>query len=251
VFFSSRRRHTRFSRDWSSDVCSSDLRQVAAGVVGAPPDAQSAFQLSVKARGRLATEEEFGEIIVATSPDGGLLRLKDVARIELGAGEYALRSLLNNKPAVAIGVFQAPESNAIALSNAVRAAMEGAKKDFPDGVDYQIIYDPTRFVQQSIDAVIMTLLEAVALVVLVVIVFLKTWRASIIPLAAVPVSIVGTFAFLLAFGFSINTLTLFGLVLAIGIVVDDAIVVVENVERNLELGLDAKEATYRAMREVS
>ncbi|HLS85235.1 MAG TPA: multidrug efflux RND transporter permease subunit [Burkholderiales bacterium] len=226
-------------------------RQVAAGVVGAPPDAQSAFQLSVKARGRLATEEEFGEIIVATSPDGGLLRLKDVARIELGAGEYALRSLLNNKPAVAIGVFQAPESNAIALSNAVRAAMEGAKKDFPDGVDYQIIYDPTRFVQQSIDAVIMTLLEAVALVVLVVIVFLKTWRASIIPLAAVPVSIVGTFAFLLAFGFSINTLTLFGLVLAIGIVVDDAIVVVENVERNLELGLDAKEATYRAMREVS
>ncbi len=226
-------------------------RQVAAGVVGAPPDAQSAFQLSVKARGRLATEEEFGEIIVATSPDGGLLRLKDVARIELGAGEYALRSLLNNKPAVAIGVFQAPESNAIALSNAVRAAMERAKKDFPDGVDYQIIYDPTRFVQQSIDAVIMTLLEAVALVVLVVIVFLKTWRASIIPLAAVPVSIVGTFAFLLAFGFSINTLTLFGLVLAIGIVVDDAIVVVENVERNLELGLDAKEATYRAMREVS
>jgi multidrug efflux pump len=227
-------------------------RQVAAGVVGAPPTAgESEFQLSVKARGRLVSEEEFGDIIIASSPGGGFLRLKDVARIELGAGEYALRSLLNNKPAVAIGVFQAPESNAIALSNAVRSAMEEVKKDFPEGVDYQIIYDPTRFVQQSIDAVIVTLLEAIALVVLVVIIFLKTWRASIIPLAAVPVSIVGTFAFLLAFGFSINTLTLFGLVLAIGIVVDDAIVVVENVERNLELGFDAKEATYRAMREVS
>jgi multidrug efflux pump len=226
-------------------------KQVAAGVVGAPPSTDSEFQLSVNARGRLGSVEEFGDIIIATSPGGGLLRLRDVARVELGAGEYALRSLLNNKPAVAVGVFQAPESNAIALSNAVRAAMAEAKKDFPEGVDYRIIYDPTRFVQQSIDAVIVTLLEAIALVVLVVIVFLKTWRASIIPLAAVPVSIVGTFAFLLAFGFSINTLTLFGLVLAIGIVVDDAIVVVENVERNLELGFDAKEASYRAMREVS
>ena len=227
-------------------------KQVAAGVVGGPPNAgESDFQLSVNAQGRLTSEAQFGDIIIASSPGGGLLRLKDVARIELGAGEYALRSLLNNKPAVAIGVFQAPESNAIALSNAVRAAMDEVKKDFPQGVDYRIIYDPTRFVQQSIDAVIITLLEAIALVVLVVILFLKTWRASIIPLAAVPVSIVGTFAFLLAFGFSINTLTLFGLVLAIGIVVDDAIVVVENVERNLELGFDAREAAYRAMREVS
>ncbi|HEY3073606.1 MAG TPA: multidrug efflux RND transporter permease subunit [Burkholderiales bacterium] len=227
-------------------------RQVAAGVVGAPPTRHdNDFQLSVNAQGRLASEAEFGDIIVGTSAGGGLLRLKDVARIELGGGDYALRSLLNNKPAVAIGVFQAPESNAIALSNAVRKAMAEAKKDFPDGLDYQIIYDPTRFVQQSIDAVVETLLEAILLVVLVVIVFLKTWRASIIPLAAVPVSIIGTFAFLLAFGFSINTLTLFGLVLAIGIVVDDAIVVVENVERNLALGLDAKEAAYRAMREVS
>ena len=227
-------------------------KQMAAGVVGGPPNAgESDFQLSVNAQGRLTSEAQFGDIIIASSPGGGLLRLKDVARIELGAGEYALRSLLNNKPAVAIGVFQAPESNAIALSNAVRAAMDEVKKDFPQGVDYRIIYDPTRFVQQSIDAVIITLLEAIALVVLVVILFLKTWRASIIPLAAVPVSIVGTFAFLLAFGFSINTLTLFGLVLAIGIVVDDAIVVVENVERNLELGFDAREAAYRAMREVS
>jgi multidrug efflux pump len=227
-------------------------KQVAAGVVGAPPAPKDAeFQLSVNAQGRLVNEAEFGDIIVGTSASGGVLRLRDVARIELGAGEYALRSLLNNKPAVALAIFQAPESNAIALSNEVRRAMAELKKDFPDGVDYQIVYDPTRFVQQSIDAVIETLIEAILLVVLVVILFLKTWRASIIPLAAVPVSIVGTFAFLLAFGFSINILTLFGLVLAIGIVVDDAIVVVENVERNLELGYDAKEAAYRAMREVS
>ncbi len=227
-------------------------QQVAAGVVGAPPAApHTDFQLSVNAQGRLVTEEEFRNVIVATSPDGGVLRLKDVARVELGAGEYALRSLLNNKPAVAIGIFQAPKSNAIELSNQVRSAMAEMKKDFPAGVDYDIVYDPTRFVLQSIKAVIRTLIEATLLVVLVVIVFLQTWRASIIPLVAVPVSIVGTFAVMLAFGFSINTLTLFGLVLAIGIVVDDAIVVVENVERNLELGYDAKEATYRAMREVS
>jgi len=227
-------------------------KQVAAGVVGAPPSVKDTeFQLSVNAQGRLVTEEEFGNVIVSTSADGGVLHLKDVARIELGAGEYALRSLLNNKPAVAIAIFQAPESNAIALSNDVRKVMAEIKKDFPDGVDYQIVYDPTRFVKQSIQAVIETLLIAIALVVVVVIVFLQTWRASIIPLVAVPVSIIGTFAFLLLLGFSINTLTLFGLVLAIGIVVDDAIVVVENVERNIELGFDSKEATYRAMREVS
>ena len=227
-------------------------KQVAAGVVGAPPSVKDTeFQLSVNAQGRLVTEEEFGNVIVSTSADGGVLHLKDVARIELGAGEYALRSLLNNKPAVAIAIFQAPESNAIALSNDVRKVMAGIKKDFPDGVDYQIVYDPTRFVKQSIQAVIETLLIAIALVVVVVIMFLQTWRASIIPLVAVPVSIIGTFAFLLLLGFSINTLTLFGLVLAIGIVVDDAIVVVENVERNIELGFDSKEATYRAMREVS
>jgi len=227
-------------------------KQVAAGVVGAPPSVKDTeFQLSVNAQGRLVTEEEFGNVIVSTSADGGVLHLKDVARIELGAGEYALRSLLNNKPAVAIAIFQAPESNAIALSNDVRKAMAEIKKDFPDGVDYQIVYDPTRFVKQSIQAVIETLLIAIALVVVVVIMFLQTWRASIIPLVAVPVSIIGTFAFLLLLGFSINTLTLFGLVLAIGIVVDDAIVVVENVERNIELGFDSKEATYRAMREVS
>jgi multidrug efflux pump len=227
-------------------------KQVAAGVVGAPPAAKNTeFQLSVNTQGRLVTEEEFGDVIIATSPEGGVLRLKDVARIELGAGEYALRSLLNNKPAVAIAIFQAPGSNAIQLSNTVRRAMAEMSRDFPAGVSYDIVYDPTRFVQKSIQAVIETLLEAILLVVIVVIVFLQTWRASIIPLVAVPVSIVGTFAFMLLFGFSINTLTLFGLVLAIGIVVDDAIVVVENVERNIELGHDAKTATYRAMREVS
>jgi multidrug efflux pump len=227
-------------------------KQVAAGVVGAPPAAKNTdFQLSVNTQGRLVTEAEFGEVIVATSPEGGVLRLKDVARIELGAGEYALRSLLNNKPAVAIAIFQAPGSNAIQLSDNVRAAMAEMSRDFPAGVAFDIVYDPTRFVQKSIQAVIETLLEAILLVVIVVIVFLQTWRASIIPLVAVPVSIVGTFAFMLLFGFSINTLTLFGLVLAIGIVVDDAIVVVENVERNIELGHDAKTATYRAMREVS
>jgi multidrug efflux pump len=180
-----------------------------------------------------------------------VLRLRDVARIELGAGDYALRSLLDNKPAVAVVAFQAPGSNAIALSNAVREEMRQAAEDFPEGIEFQIVYDPTRFVQQSIEAVVKTLLEAVALVVLVVIVFLQTWRASIIPLVAVPVSIIGTFAVMLAAGFSINTLTLFGMVLAIGIVVDDAIVVVENVERNIEMGHDPRDAAYRAMEEVS
>ena len=227
-------------------------QQVAAGVIGAPPSASHVdFQLSVNARGRLANEEQFGEIIVATTPSGAITRLKDVARIELGAGEYALRALLNNKPAVALAVFQAPESNALQLSNDVRQAMAELKADFPEGVDYRIVYDPTRFVKKSIEAVVETLLEALLLVVIVVIVFLQTWRASIIPLAAVPVSIIGTFAFMLLFGFSINALSLFGLVLAIGIVVDDAIVVVENVQRHIAEGMAPKEATYRAMQEVS
>jgi len=174
-----------------------------------------------------------------------------VGRVELSASSFALRSLLNNKEAAAIAVFQAPGSNALALSNGVRETMERLSANFPPGVQYDIVYDPTRFVQTSIEKVVVTLLEAVALVVLVVIVFLQTWRASLIPLLAVPVSIVGTFAFLLLLGYSINTLTLFGLVLAIGIVVDDAIVVVENVERNIEEGLSPRDATIKAMREVS
>lgn len=226
--------------------------QAAAGVVGASPGLPGVeLQLSINAQGRLQDEAEFGEIIVKTSPDGAVTRLRDVARLELGAADYSLRSLLNNDSAVGIGVFQAPGSNALQISDQVRATMDEIAKSMPEGVEYRIAYDPTQFVRASIKSVVQTLLEAIALVVLVVILFLQTWRASIIPLLAVPVSVVGTFAVLHLLGFSINALSLFGLVLAIGIVVDDAIVVVENVERNIEAGLTPREATYRAMREVS
>jgi multidrug efflux pump len=227
--------------------------QVAAGVVGASPSPKGTdFQLSINAQGRLGTEQEFGDIIVRTDTrTGAMVRVRDLGRVEISANTYALRSLLNNKEAAAIAIFQAPGSNALAISDNVRQTMERLKPSFPKGVDYAIVYDPTRFVQTSIEKVVHTLFEAVALVVLVVIIFLQTWRASIIPLVAVPVSIVGTFAFLLLLGFSINTLTLFGLVLAIGIVVDDAIVVVENVERNIQEGLTPHDATVKAMREVS
>ncbi len=226
--------------------------QAAAGSVGASPSVPGLeFQLAVNAQGRLQTEDEFGDIIVKTDADGRVTRLRDVARIEMGASDYALRSLLDNTQAVAIAVFQAPNSNAIEIANQVRGVMDEVKETMPEGVNYQIVYDTTQFVRASISAVVHTLFEAVALVVLVVVLFLQTWRASIIPLLAVPVSIVGTFAMLHVFGFSINALSLFGLVLAIGIVVDDAIVVVENVERNIERGLNPREATYAAMREVS
>ncbi|WP_397411385.1 efflux RND transporter permease subunit [Polaromonas sp.] len=226
--------------------------QAAAGVVGASPGLAGVdMQLSINAQGRLQNEEEFGDIIVKTGSDGAVTRLRDIARLELGASDYSLRSLLNNKPAVGMGVFQAPGSNSLEISDAVRQTMDELAKNMPEGVEYRIAYDPTQFVRASIQSVITTLLEAVALVVLVVILFLQTWRASIIPLLAVPVSVVGTFAVLHLLGFSINALSLFGLVLAIGIVVDDAIVVVENVERNIEAGLTPREATYRAMREVS
>jgi multidrug efflux pump len=225
--------------------------QVAAGVIGATPSKNAEYQLTVNTQGRLRTVEEFGGIIVRTGASGATTLLKDVARVELGSSSYDLRSLLNNKSAVAIGIFEAPNANDLQLSADVRAKMEELKKDFPEGVDYKVVYDPTQFVRESIKAVIHTLLEAIALVVLVVIIFLQTWRASIIPLLAVPVSIVGTFAVMLGFGFSINTLSLFGLVLAIGIVVDDAIVVVENVERNIATGLTPRAATIQAMKEVS
>ncbi len=226
--------------------------QVAAGVIGASPTSPDvAMQLSVNAQGRLSTEEEFAAIVLKTSADGGVTRLGDVARIELDASEYGLRSLLDNKPAIGMGIMQSPGANALAVSDQVRAVMKELSADFPASVESRIAYDPTQFVRSSINAVIVTLLEAIALVVLVVILFLQTWRASIIPLLAVPVSIVGTFALMLAFGYTINALSLFGLVLAIGIVVDDAIVVVENVERNIAEGLTPRDATYRAMREVS
>jgi multidrug efflux pump len=226
--------------------------EAAAGVVGASPNVKGLdLQLSVNAEGRLSTEEQFGDIVVKTGARGEVTHLRDVARIELGASEYGLRSLLDNKQAVAIPIYQAPGSNALQISDNVRATMAEIKKNMPEGVEYQIVYDPTQFVRSSIEAVIHTLLEAIALVVLVVILFLQTWRASIIPLLAVPVSIIGTFAVMHVFGFSINALSLFGLVLAIGIVVDDAIVVVENVERNIGSGLSPRDATYQAMREVS
>jgi len=227
-------------------------RQVAAGALGAPPsDAGNSFQLSINTQGRLVSEEEFENIIIRAGDDGEITRLKDIARIELGSSQYALRSLLNNQPAVAIPVFQRPGSNAIEISDSVRARMAELKQSFPQGVDYEIVYDPTIFVRGSIEAVVHTLLEAIVLVVLVVVLFLQTWRASIIPLAAVPVSLIGTFAVMHLFGFSLNALSLFGLVLAIGIVVDDAIVVVENVERNISLGKSPVEATRQAMKEVT
>ncbi|MEC4681545.1 MAG: multidrug efflux RND transporter permease subunit [Nitrospirota bacterium] len=226
--------------------------QVAAGIIGGAPYADVVeVQLPLNIKGRLETPEEFEQIIIRTGEEGQITRLKDVASVEMGASEYALRSLLNNKNAAALPIFASPGANALDISKNVRAKMEELKRNFPEGIDYSVVYDPTVFVLDSIKAVIKTLLEAVALVVLVVILFLQTWRASVIPLLAVPVSIIGTFAFMYLFGFSINVLTLFGLILAIGIVVDDAIVVVENVERNIENGLSPKDATYKAMREVS
>ena len=226
--------------------------QVAAGVVGGQPMPEPvAYQLTVTAKGRLADESEFGNIVVKTGEHGEVTRLRDVARIQLSAGDYGLRALLDNKPAVAIVVFQAPGSNALALSTDVRNKMAELKTRFPQGIDWSAVYDPTVFVRDSIREVISTLLAATLMVVIVVVLFLQTWRASVIPLAAVPISIVGTFAVMLAAGFSINTLSLFGMVLAIGIVVDDAIVVVENVERHIEEGLSPLDASHRAMEEVS
>ncbi|HWS64146.1 MAG TPA: multidrug efflux RND transporter permease subunit [Steroidobacteraceae bacterium] len=226
--------------------------QVAAGALGAPPTPNSAdFQLLVNTKGRLVTEADFGAIVVRAGDAGQITRLRDVARIELGADTYALRSLLDNEPAVAIPIFARPGSNAIAISTAVRAKMQELKRTFPADIDYTVVYDPTVFVRSSIEAVVHTLFEAIILVVIVVIVFLQTWRASVIPLIAVPVSLIGTFAVMQLFGFSLNALSLFGMVLAIGIVVDDSIVVVENVERNIERGLSPLDATRQAMKEVT
>src|SRR5579863_2123919 len=226
--------------------------QVAAGQLGAPPlPSATEFQVAINAKGRLVSEEDFRNIVVRTGAAGEVTRLKDVARVELGADTYALRALLDNQAAAAMPIFQRPGSNAIAISESVRAKMQELRRDFPQGVDYQIVYDPTVFVRGSIHAVVHTLLEAILLVVLVVIVFLQTWRASVIPLIAVPVSLIGTFAVMHLFGFSLNALSLFGLVLAIGIVVDDAIVVVENVERHIANGLKPIDATRQAMREVT
>ncbi|MGE0032163.1 MAG: efflux RND transporter permease subunit [Steroidobacteraceae bacterium] len=238
----------------ASDIVRSIREQnveVSAGSVGGPPTPEgTVMQLSVNAQGRLDSPEAFGDIILKA--DGNeLTRLRDVARIELGSNNYAVRSLLNNEAAAAIVIFEAPGANTIALSEAVRARMTELENTFPEGVHWSVVYDPTVFVRDSIASVVTTLLEAIALVVIVVVLFLQTWRASLIPLVAVPVSIIGTFAVLWLLGFSINVLTLFGLVLAIGIVVDDAIVVVENVERHIDNGMKPREAAHRAMSEVS
>lgn len=231
---------------------SSQNVQIAAGVIGGPPYTDSVqVQLPVNAQGRLQSAEEFEDVIIKRDANGVITRLKDVARVELDAQNYSLRSLLDNKQAIALGVFSAPQANALELSEKVRSTMDELQKTFPKGLEYRVVYDPTVFVRHSIDSVVHTLLEAVLLVVIVVIVFLQNWRTSLIPLLAVPVSIVGTFTFMLLIGFSINVLSLFGLILAIGIVVDDAIVVVENVERNIEDGKSPREATLIAMKEVT
>ena len=227
-------------------------RQVAAGALGAQPaPSDTSFQLSVNTQGRLVTEEEFENIVIRAGANGEITRLKDIARVELGSSQYALRSLIDNQPAVAIPIFQRPGSNAIDISNDVRSKMAELKKSFPAGMDYRIAYDPTIFVRGSIEAVVHTLFEALILVVLVVILFLQTWRASIIPLVAVPVSLIGTFAVMHLFGFSLNALSLFGLVLAIGIVVDDAIVVVENIHRHIEEGKTPLDAAIEGAREIA
>jgi len=225
--------------------------QVSAGQIGAEPMQDSDFLTLINAKGRLTSEQEFGDIVLRAGDDGEILRLRDVARLELGAGDYTLRARLDGQDAVAIGIFQAPGANALDIREQVVATMDELSERFPEGVEYRTVYDTTIFVSDSIRSVIQTLLEAILLVVLVVTLFLQTWRASIIPLLAVPVSVVGTFAVLYLLGYSINTLTLFGLVLAIGIVVDDAIVVVENVERNIEEGLTPVAAAHQAMKEVS
>jgi hydrophobe/amphiphile efflux-1 (HAE1) family protein len=224
--------------------------QVASGVLNQPPvDNPKAFQVAVQTLGRLTDVDEFGNIVVKTTP-GAVVRLRDVARVELAALDYSSNSYLDRDPAVALGIFQRPGSNALATAAAIQTTMEQISKRFPEGLKYTIVYNPTQFIQQSVDAVEETIGEAIVLVVLVVVLFLQTWRAAVIPLVAIPVSLVGTFFFMGIFGFTLNNLSLFGLVLAIGIVVDDAIVVVENVERNIAAGLAPREAARRSMDEV-
>ena len=225
--------------------------QVAAGSINQPPaTAPGGFTLSVKTLGRLTSADQFENIVVRAEADGQFVRVKDIARVELGSQDYTVNAYLNNKTATALVIFQKPGSNALATAASVIAQMDVLKKDFPPGVGYSIVYNPTEFIQFSVDAVIKTLIEAILLVVLVVIVFLQTWRAAIIPIIAIPVSLVGTFFVMSALGITFNTLSLFGLVLAIGIVVDDAIVVVENVERYLRQGMSPKEAAHKTMDEV-
>jgi multidrug efflux pump len=226
--------------------------QVAAGVIGQPPAPQgNAYQLSVNTLGRLIEAGQFGDIVIKTGEDGRITRVRDVARVELGARDYAVNSYLDGKPAVAVAVTQLPGSNALATATAVRNTMAELSERFPEGLEYQIVYDPTVFVSESVNAVVHTLLEAFVLVFIVVLIFLQDWRATLLPMIDVVVSLIGTFAVMAALGFSLNNLSLFGLVLAIGIVVDDAIVVVENISRWMTKGLDRREATLKAMQEIT
>jgi HAE1 family hydrophobic/amphiphilic exporter-1 len=223
-----------------------------AGQIGGEPAPQGQeFTYSVRAQGRLLTPEEFGEIVVRAAPDGGIVRVKDVARVELGAQDYTITSTLNGKPAAIVAVYQLPGSNAVQAAKDVKALLARERQRLPQGVDYTIALDTTRSVTEGMKEIVVTLLIAIVLVIIVVYIFLQGWRATLIPLLAVPVSLVGTFLLFPVFGFSLNTLSLFGLVLAIGLVVDDAIVVVEAVERHIEEGLSPKEATIKAMEEIS
>jgi hydrophobe/amphiphile efflux-1 (HAE1) family protein len=225
--------------------------QVAAGAINQPPAmSPGAFQLTVKALGRLSTTDQFENIVVRAEGDGSFIRVRDIARVELGSQDYTVNAYLNNQAATAIVLFQRPGSNALATAASAIGAMDELAKNFPPGIAYRIVYNPTEFIRFSIEAVVQTLIEAILLVVVVVILFLQTWRAAIIPILAIPVSLIGSFAIMSAVGISFNTLSLFGLVLAIGIVVDDAIVVVENVERYLRQGLSPKEAAHKTMDEV-
>jgi len=225
--------------------------QVSGGSLGAPPnDSDSAFQVTITTQGRLESPRQFGEVIVKASDDGRVVRVRDVARVEIGARSYVTNSYLNNKPAVALGIFQRPGSNALASADEILQTMETLAQDFPTGLEYRVVYNPTEFIEASVNAVYRTLFEAILLVVVVILVFLQSWRTAIIPLLAIPVSLIGTFAVMLALGYTLNLLTLFGLILAIGIVVDDAIVVVENVERNIKDGMSPREASARTMDEV-
>jgi len=234
------------------DALRSQNVQVAAGSIGRPPEASApAYELNLEAQGRFKTADEFANIVIKSDGDGRLTRLSDVARVELGADDYGINMYLSGQPSLGIGVFQRPGSNALATANAVLSELKDMSTHFPKGMEYRVIYNPTQFIGESIKAVQHTLLEAVVLVVIVILIFLQSWRAAVIPVLAIPVSLVGTFAVLAAAGYSLNNLSLFGLVLAIGIVVDDAIVVVENVERNLEQGLSPRAAAHRSMDEVS
>ncbi|NLH79763.1 MAG: efflux RND transporter permease subunit, partial [Phyllobacteriaceae bacterium] len=225
--------------------------QVSSGTLGAQPAPKdNAFEMVVRTQGRFDNPKQFEDVIVRSTADGRVVRLRDVARVEIGAQSYTNVSAYSGKPAVNIGIFQRPGTNALAAAKQIRDQMSELSRNFPQGLTYVIGFNPTEYIQASVDSVYETLFEAVGLVVIVVIVFLQSWRTAIIPLVAIPVSLIGTFAVLEALGYSLNNLTLFGLVLAIGIVVDDAIVVVENVERNIREGMRPRDAAHTTMDEV-